>query len=84
MEKVIRVRVLGAECAQCEVLYADVAQVARELGLKIELKRIGDLRAVLGHDILARPVLLIEGTLATAGYLPSLEQLRTILAGYVP
>ena len=79
-KNVIRIRVLGAGCAQCEVLYGYVAQVSRELDLKIDIKRIGDIRAVIGYDILARPALLIDGVLEAAGYLPSLEQLRTMLA----
>lgn len=83
-EHVIRIRVLGAGCAQCEVLYGYVAQVSRELGLKIDIKRIGDIRAVVGYDILARPALLIDGVLEAAGYLPSLEQLRTMLARHAP
>ncbi len=84
VEHVIRIRVLGAGCAQCEVLYGFVTQLARELGLKIDIKRIGDIRAVVGYDILARPALLIDGVLEAAGYLPSLEELRTMLARHTP
>ncbi len=78
--KVIRIRLLGARCAQCEMLYQSVAQLARELDLKIDIKRISEIRAVVGYDILARPALVIDGVLEAAGYLPSPEQLRAMLA----
>jgi small redox-active disulfide protein 2 len=74
-----RIQVIGPGCGNCKRLADQVETTARELGQAYELIKVTDLVEIidLGFRI---PALVVDGQLKTEGFVPSLSELKTLLA----
>lgn len=74
-----RIQVIGPGCGSCKRLAERVEIAARELGQAYELVKVMDLVEIidLGFRI---PALVVNGQLQTEGYVPSLSELKKMLA----
>jgi small redox-active disulfide protein 2 len=73
------IQILGAGCQKCEKLYEHADQAARELGLEYDILKVTDLDTILGFGVLTTPALVVDGTVKSAGRVPSAEQLKALL-----
>ncbi len=74
------IQVLGPGCSKCQVLYDRVTQAVKEAGLTCPVEKITDMQAIVGFGILSTPALVIDGTLAFSGRVPTVTQLKEMLA----
>ncbi len=76
----IRIEVLGPGCQKCQVLYQHAEQAAKELGIAYEIRKVTDIRAIMGYGVLSTPALVVNGELKVSGRVPSSEQLKGFLS----
>jgi small redox-active disulfide protein 2 len=62
------IQVIGAGCAACKHMEADVRAVAARLGLDATIERVDDLEHILRLGLLALPGLVVNGEVITTGY----------------
>jgi len=74
------VLVLGPGCPKCQVLYERTQQAAQELGLECEILKVTDIDAIVGFGVLSTPALVVDGTVKVSGRVPTVAQLKEILA----
>jgi small redox-active disulfide protein 2 len=74
------IEILGPGCANCRTLHERTCQAARELGLDCRIEKITDLDAILGYRVMSTPALVVDGQVKVSGRVPSLEQLKELLA----
>lgn len=74
------IEVLGPGCEKCRILYQHVEQAARELGLECEIKKVTDLKTIIGYGVMSTPALAVNGELKLAGRVPSAEQLKRLIS----
>ncbi len=74
------IEVLGPGCPKCQALYQHAERAARELGIEYEIRKVTDIRAILGYGVMSTPALVVNGELKLSGRVPSSEQLKGFLS----
>jgi small redox-active disulfide protein 2 len=75
-----RVQVLGPGCARCNDLLENVRRAVRELGIEAVVEKVTDINAILDLGALMTPALAVDGELRMVGKVPSVEELKSLLA----
>ena len=73
-------KVLGPGCARCEQLAEITRTAADELGVEYELEKITDLSKFLDYGLIMTPGLVIDGKLEIQGRVPTVQQVKEVLA----
>ncbi len=75
----MKVQILGTGCSKCKVLTANAERAVRELGLEAEVEKVTDIRDMMYFQILMTPGLVIDGTVRSAGRIPSPDEIKKML-----
>ena len=62
------IHVLGAGCAACKQMEADVRAIAARLGLDATIERVDDLEQIMRFGLFVLPGLAVNGQVVSAGY----------------
>ena len=73
--------VLGPGCARCDQLAATVKLAADQLELEYELEKLTDIREFPRYGVMMTPGLVVDGVLAIQGRVPSLDEVKRLIAG---
>ncbi len=77
MKKLI---VLGPGCPRCETLASLTRQAADQLGIEYELEKLTDITRFASYGLMMTPGLVVDGRLKVHGKVPSLEEIKNLLA----
>lgn len=77
MKKLI---VLGPGCPRCESLAELTRQAADQLGIAYELEKLTDIKLFPTYGLLLTPGLVVDGQLKVQGKVPSLDEIKGLLA----
>jgi small redox-active disulfide protein 2 len=77
--KMLRIKILGAGCSNCERLYEVTRKAVESLGVEAEIAKITDYPEMMKYNILQTPALVIEEKVVTAGRVPSLAEMTSML-----
>lgn len=77
MKKLI---VLGPGCPRCESLAKLTRQAADQLGIAYELEKLTDIKLFPAYGLLMTPGLVVDGRLKVQGKVPSLDEIKGLLA----
>lgn len=75
----MKVQILGTGCGKCKVLTANAERAVQELGLQAEVEKVTDIRDIMKFQILMTPGLVIDGTVRSAGRIPSSDEIKKML-----
>jgi small redox-active disulfide protein 2 len=75
-----KIQILGTGCAKCQKLAAVADEAAKALGLAYELEKVTALERIAGFGVMFTPALVVDGTVKVAGKVPSLEEMKKLLA----
>lgn len=53
---------------------------ARELGIELQMVRVTEIDEILQYDVLMTPALVLDGQVKVVGVVPSVEQVKQLLA----
>jgi len=70
------IKVLGMGCARCRDLEQRVRKALAETGLTAEVEKVEDIQKIMTYRVMATPGLVINGTVKSAGRLPSVEDIK--------
>jgi len=73
-------QILGVDCRRCDLLAERTETAARELGVAYRLERIADIERMVEIGILMTPALIVDGQVRVVGKVPSVQQLKRLLA----
>jgi len=73
------IKVLGMGCARCRDLEQRVRKALAETGTAAEVEKIDDIQKIMTYRVMATPALVINGTVKSAGRIPSVEEIKTWL-----
>jgi small redox-active disulfide protein 2 len=77
MKKIV---VLGPGCPRCESLANVTKQAADQLGIEYELEKLTDIKQFPSYGLMMTPGLVVDGELKVQGKVPSLDEIKTMLA----
>jgi small redox-active disulfide protein 2 len=75
-----KLQVLGTGCAKCVNLAAATEEAAKALGLEYQIEKVTDLKQIMGFGVMRTPALAVDGKVEVAGRVPSVEDLKKLLA----
>ncbi|KIO35891.1 thioredoxin family protein [Shewanella sp. cp20] len=75
----MKIEVLGSGCKRCTNLANDIARIADELNLEIELSKVTDIAQIAAYGVMSTPAIVVDGEVLAAGRLPSDEELTQLL-----
>lgn len=76
----MKIQILGPGCFRCKKLTANAEAAAKELGLKCVVEKVTDIRKITEYGVIMTPALVVDGAVKIAGKVPSVEQLKSMLA----
>lgn len=76
----MKIQILGTGCAKCAKLAELAEQAAREMGLDFEIVKVKDLNEIVAFGVMMTPALAVDGTVKSSGKVPSLDELKKLLA----
>ncbi|HVO66558.1 MAG TPA: thioredoxin family protein [Syntrophales bacterium] len=72
----MEIKILGPGCRNCEKLFQDAKQAAKDAGVTANIDKITDMAEIMKRGILSTPGLMINGKLRSMGRLPSIKEIR--------
>ncbi|MDD2765556.1 MAG: thioredoxin family protein [Opitutaceae bacterium] len=75
-----KIQVLGTGCPKCMKLTEAAETAAKALGLSYEIEKVTDLNRIAEFGVMFTPALVVDGTVKVAGKVPSLEEMKKLLA----
>ena len=73
------IKVLGMGCARCRELETRVRRAIAETGRPADVEKVEDIQKIAAYRVLATPGLVIDGTVKSAGRIPSVEEIKNWL-----
>lgn len=75
-----RIQILGTGCPKCEKLAENAETAARELGLACDVEKVADIEAIMAFNVMMTPALAVDGDVKVVGKVPSVEEIKELLA----
>lgn len=75
-----KLQILGTGCPKCKKLAEATEEAAKNLGIEYELEKVTDITAIMSFGVMMTPALAVDGKVKVSGKIPSIAELRTILA----
>ena len=72
--------ILGPGCPNCNKLVDRLETAARELSLEYELEKVTEIDRITSFGVMMTPALVIDGDVKITGKVPSIEELKVLLA----
>ena len=76
----MKLQILGTGCAKCNALTLATQQAAQALGLPCELEKITDLKQIMAFGVMLTPALVVDGKVKVSGKVPSVDEIKKLLA----
>ncbi len=75
-----KIQILGPGCKRCVALAENAKKAADELGVAYELEKVTDLNRFAEFGVMFTPALVVDGVVKIAGKVPSVEDVKKLLA----
>jgi len=77
---VARIQILGTGCPKCKKLAENAEAAAKGLGLEYKIEKVTEINEIMRFGVMTTPALVIDGTVKVAGKVPSVEEIKKMLA----
>jgi small redox-active disulfide protein 2 len=75
-----KLQILGTGCAKCQQLTLHTEKAAQAMGIDYELEKVTEIDQIMNFGVMMTPALVVDGTVKVIGRVPSVEQLKQVLA----
>ena len=75
-----KIQILGTGCPKCRKLTETAEAAVQALGLSCEIEKVTEIKRIMSFGVTATPALVVDGQVRVAGRLPSLEEVKRLLA----
>lgn len=75
-----KLQILGTGCAKCTNLAVATEEAAKNLGLEYAMEKVTDLNRIMSFGVMMTPALVVDGKVKAAGWVPSVEDIKKLLA----
>ena len=74
------IKILGAGCDKCNRLYETAVEAVRSTGMDAEVSKISDMSEIIAFGVMMPPAMVINGHTITEGRVPSLGEIKKLIA----
>ena len=75
-----KLQILGPGCSKCMELAKRTEEAAKAAGGDFEMEKVSDLSKIMAFGVMMTPALVVDGEVKVVGQLPSVEELKKIIA----
>jgi small redox-active disulfide protein 2 len=75
-----KLQILGTGCSKCQQLTLQTEKAAQALGIDYELEKVTEIDQIMSFGVMVTPALAVDGVVKVVGKVPSVEQLKQVLA----
>jgi small redox-active disulfide protein 2 len=75
-----KLQVLGPGCPKCVELAKRTEAAAGALGGDFEVEKVSDLGKIMAFGVMMTPALVVDGEVKVVGQVPSVEEIRKMIA----
>ncbi|MGC8739259.1 MAG: thioredoxin family protein [Candidatus Hydrogenedens sp.] len=75
-----KIKVLGPGCMKCVQLYNNAKTAVDELKIEYEIEKVSDIQKIMDYGVMMTPALVVDGEVKTVGKVPSVDEIKKILA----
>jgi len=75
-----RLQILGTGCPKCQRLMETAEAAAKELGIEYEMEKVKEIDKIMAFGVMITPALAVDGEVKVSGKVPSVEEIKTMLA----
>jgi small redox-active disulfide protein 2 len=76
----MKIEVLGPGCKNCESLERATYEALSQLGMDVPVDKITDYAEIVAYGVMSTPAIAIDGEVRTVGRVPSVDEIRGLLA----
>ena len=69
------IKILGSGCPKCQRLEQLTRDVAKELGVVVNIEHVRDMARIMEYPVLGTPALVVNGAVKVFGRMPSKEEI---------
>jgi small redox-active disulfide protein 2 len=69
------IKILGTGCPKCKRVESLARKAVEDLGVEATLTKVEDIDAILAHDVMTTPALVIDGQVKASGRVPREEEI---------
>jgi small redox-active disulfide protein 2 len=73
------IKVLGSGCRNCQTTYDLIAEVAKGMGIEVQLEKIEDIGQIMGYGVMSTPGVVIDEQVVHSGSIPD----RKLIEGWL-
>lgn len=74
------IQIVGPGCPRCETTEKNVFNACAELNVEARISHVRDVREFAALGVIVTPAVLVDGNVVVAGRVPTVEELKQILA----
>lgn len=78
------IKVLGSGCANCVNLEKAARQAVGDLGIEATIEKVTDYPTIVGYGVMSTPGLVVDEKLVLSGRVPTVAEVRDLLAPPMP
>lgn len=75
-----KIQILGTGCPKCKKLAEVADTAAKTLDLDYEIEKVTDIAEIMGYGVMITPALVVDGQVKVAGKVPSVDEVKKMLA----
>jgi small redox-active disulfide protein 2 len=75
----LTIKVLGSGCANCHKVEEIAKQAVAQLAIEAQVEMITDMKEIMRYGVMNTPGVVIDDKVVSAGRVPSLSQITTLI-----
>jgi small redox-active disulfide protein 2 len=75
----LTIKVLGSGCANCHKVEELAKQAVAQLAIDARVEMVTDMKEIMRYGVMSTPGIVIDDKVVSAGRVPSLSQITTLI-----
>lgn len=80
----LKVKIIGTEDIKQRALAQRVKQAIEEMRIDASVVEVTNLEEIIAHNIIKAPALVIRNQVLSQGFVPQIEEIKTLIAAFSP
>ncbi len=76
----LTIKILGSGCANCHKVEELAKQAVAQLAVDARVEMVTDMKEIMRYGVMSTPGIVIDDKVVSAGRVPSLSQVTTLIA----
>ena len=75
----LSIKILGSGCANCHKVEELTKQAVSQLGIEAQVEMVTDMQTIMRYGVMGTPGIVINEKVVSAGRVPALSQITTMI-----